>query len=105
MVKEVNNLPASQTLVQSGSQVVYYGYADQIPNLLQEIGRLREITFRQVQEGTGKAIDLDRFDAHYLHLFLWNQDTREVVGAYRLGRTDKIMTNAGNHRLIHGYLV
>jgi putative hemolysin len=95
IIKEVNNLPASQTLVQSGSQVVYYGYADQIPNLLQEIGRLREITFREVQEGTGQAIDLDRFDAHYLHLFLWNRETREVVGAYRLGRTDKIIQTIG----------
>lgn len=95
LVKEVKMLPVSQTLVQSGNQLVCYGYADQIPNLLQEIGRLREITFRQVQEGTGKAIDLDRFDAHYLHLFLWNQDSREVVGAYRLGRTDRIMRTMG----------
>ncbi len=72
------------------------GCADQIPNLLQEIGRLREVTFRQVKEGTGKAIDLDRFDAHYLHLFLWNREAQEVVGAYRMGRTDRIMKELGS---------
>jgi len=99
MIKEVNNLPASQTLVQSGNLVACYGRADQIPNLLQEIGRLREITFREVKEGTGKAIDLDRFDAHYLHLFLWNQETREVVGAYRLGGTDTILRTTGSKGL------
>lgn len=96
LVREVKNLPASQTLVESGDLTVYYGRAEQMPNLLQEIGRLREITFREVQEGTGQAIDLDRFDAHYLHLFLWNRQNREVVGAYRLGRTDRILKALGS---------
>ncbi len=95
MIKEVNLLPADQTLVQSGGQTVYYAYAHQIPNLLQEIGRLREITFREVKEGTGRSIDLDRFDDHYLHLFLWNQEKQELVGAYRLGCTDTIMADQG----------
>ncbi|MDA1315821.1 MAG: GNAT family N-acetyltransferase [Acidobacteria bacterium] len=49
--------------------------------MLQEIGRLREISFRQVGEGTGKARDLDRFDEHYLHLFVWNRLKHELVGA------------------------
>ena len=62
---------------------------------------MREVTFREVHEGTGKAIDLDRFDAHYLHLFLWNQEKQEVVGAYRLGRTDQIMANLGEPGIIH----
>jgi hypothetical protein len=39
-------------------------YAEQIPNGLEEIGRLREVTFRRVGEGTGKSIDLDRFDSY-----------------------------------------
>jgi putative hemolysin len=99
MIKEVNCLPPSQTLLQSGDFAVFYGQAGEIPNLLQEIGRLREITFREVKEGTGKAIDLDRFDAHYLHLFLWNRETREVVGAYRLGRTDEILGKLGKRGL------
>lgn len=62
---------------------------------MREIGRLREITFRAGSEGTGKASDIDQFDAHYLHLFIWNEDKSEVVGAYRLGLTDEILTKQG----------
>jgi putative hemolysin len=97
--QEVNNLPASQTLVHSGKLTVCYARAAQIPHLLEEIGRLREVTFRKVHEGTGKAFDLDRFDAHYLHLFLWNHEKQEAVGAYRLGGTDQIMASLGSQGL------
>jgi putative hemolysin len=93
--KDVAALPAEQRLVQNGDLAVYIARASQIPNLLNEIGRLREITFRQVQEGTGKAVDLDRFDAYYLHLFVWNQKKKELVGAYRLGLADKILKSQG----------
>ena len=65
--------------------------ASEIPNVLHEIGRLREVTFRQVGEGSGKPIDLDRFDDHYWHLFVWNRRANEVVGAYRLGPSDEIL--------------
>jgi putative hemolysin len=99
MIKEVEGLPNSQVLAYSGNMMVYYAPAEQIPNLLQEIGRLREKTFREVKEGTGKAIDLDRFDAHYLHLFLWNKETSELVGAYRLGCTDRILRTLGSKGL------
>ena len=99
MIQEIDSLPASQALLDSGGMRVYYARARQIPNLLREIGRLREITFRQVKEGTGKAIDLDQFDGHYLHLFLWNQERRELVGAYRLGGTDQILPTMGSKGL------
>ena len=59
-------------LDQSGSLAVYLATAAQIPNALREIGRLREITFRAAGEGTGHSLDLDQFDQHYLHLFVWN---------------------------------
>ncbi|MGQ9921561.1 MAG: lysophospholipid acyltransferase family protein [Desulfobacca sp.] len=95
LAAEVRQLPREQLLVASGAYQVYYAHAPQIPALLQEIGRLREITFRAVGEGTGRAIDLDRFDAHYLHLFVWQGATQEVVGAYRLGRTDQILATLG----------
>jgi putative hemolysin len=62
---------------------------------VREIGRLREITFRAAGEGSGKTIDLDQFDSHYLHLFVWNQAKRELVGAYRLGQTDRILAERG----------
>lgn len=99
MIEEIDSLPASQALLDSGGMTVFYARAGQIPNLLQEIGRLREITFRQVKEGTGKAIDLDQFDGHYHHLFLWNQERRELVGAYRLGGTDRILPTMGSKGL------
>ncbi len=77
-------ISALDPLVSSNGLAAYIATPAQIPETLQEIGRLREITFRAAGEGTGKAIDLDRFDDHYLHLFLWHAQKREIVGAYRL---------------------
>ena len=54
--------------------------------LLREIGRLRELTFRQVGEGTGKAIDMDAYDEHYEHIVLWDGAARKIAGAYRIAR-------------------
>jgi putative hemolysin len=56
---------------------------------VREIGRLREQTFRKAGEGTGKAVDLDDYDDHYLHLVLWRKDLHEIAGAYRLCGTDR----------------
>ncbi|MDO9542519.1 MAG: GNAT family N-acyltransferase [Kiritimatiellia bacterium] len=92
---EIEALPPEQMLTQSGGFVVYIARAQQIPQTLNEIGRLRELTFREVHEGTGQPADLDRFDPYYLHLFLWNQKKSELVGAYRLGLTDVILQNQG----------
>ncbi len=87
---EIAGLPAKSKLVESGGYEVYSASADQIPNVLLEIGRLREITFRQAGEGTGRSIDLDRFDRDYQHLFLWNTDSNEIAGAYRMAGTDVV---------------
>jgi putative hemolysin len=95
LAEEVENLPSSQRLVASGELVAYHARADQIPQTLQEIGRLREISFRAVGEGTGKSRDLDEFDSSYIHLFLWNRGAGELVGAYRLGPTDEILPVSG----------
>jgi len=65
----------------------------EIPSSLIEIGRLREQAFRAVHEGTGQPFDLDMFDQHYVHLFLWNTTRHEIVGSYRLGRVDDILRN------------
>jgi putative hemolysin len=62
---------------------------------MREIGRLRERTFRAVGEGTGKPLDIDEYDAYYMHLFIWNGRTREIVGGYRLGRIDRIISMYG----------
>ncbi len=93
--QEVRRLPEEQRLPGSESLHVYYAAAGQIPEVLREIGRLREITFCAAGEGTGRLLDLDRFDAHYLHLFLWNTERREVVGAYRLGLVDDLTRRFG----------
>ncbi len=95
MEAEIAELPADLCLAESNELSVYVAEANQIPNLLREIGRLREITFRQVGEGTGKAADLDFFDNHYKHLFIWNTEKKELVGAYRLGRADRIIEKFG----------
>ena len=92
---EVAKLAPSRTLVETEDFSVLLAKAGEIPNILHEIGRLREITFRQVGEGTGKPIDLDRFDDHYWHLFVWNRHANEVVGAYRLGPSDEILARFG----------
>lgn len=73
---------------------VYAAKADQIPMLMREIGIQREHTFRAVGEGTGKSIDLDEFDPLYEHLIMWHTEKKELVGAYRIGRTDQLLESA-----------
>lgn len=99
MVREVEALPLDNHLVEHGDFKVYWAGSDKIPVILKEIGRLREETFRAVQEGTGKATDVDDFDAYYLHLFMWNHVEKEIVGAYRIGRVDKIVEKFGKQGL------
>ena len=98
--REVEEVRASNGLLAShGSLSVFVGAAPEIPHLLREIGRLREVTFREVGEGTGEDIDLDRFDDYYLHIFLWDEKARCLVGAYRLGRADMILRRFGKKGL------
>jgi len=96
---EVEALPAEQRLVASGQFAVQYARSGQIPWCLQEIGRLRELTFRTAGEGTGKASDIDLFDAYYLHLFLWDAQAEAIVGAYRMGLVDEIVARYGKRAL------
>ncbi|MCG3137514.1 MAG: hypothetical protein HJJLKODD_01360 [Phycisphaerae bacterium] len=95
MLREISELPPSQCLVENGEYQVFLARTPQIPAVLQEIGRLREITFRRAGEGSGKALDLDQFDEYYQHLFLWNKPQQELVGAYRIGLTDEILKRFG----------
>lgn len=93
--REIASLPAELRLTGNDELDVFIAHAEQIPLILKEIGRLREVTFRAVGEGTGKAFDLDVFDTYYLHLFIWNRKRAEVVGAYRLGLADVICEQFG----------
>jgi putative hemolysin len=95
LVRELESLPPEQILIRTDKISVVQGKAEQIPHILQEIGRLREITFRREGEGTGKSIDLDRYDQDYVHVFLWNNQKQEIMGAYRLGQTDVVTAKRG----------
>jgi putative hemolysin len=92
---EIARLPADANLISLGDFQVFSASAASMPGVMQEIGRLRETAFRDVGEGTGKALDLDAHDAHYQHLFVWNHVTHEVVGAYRLGFTRELIDQHG----------
>jgi putative hemolysin len=96
LIQEVEDLKKNNKLL--FIQQNYEGYvanSNQIPTILSEIGRLREITFREVGEGTNKKTDLDEFDLYYHHLFIWDKDEHKIVGAYRVGRGDKIIQRFG----------
>jgi putative hemolysin len=96
IVTEVNKLrDADCRLLQSKNYEVFFTKADKIPNILHEIGRLREITFREVGEGTNESIDLDKFDQYYHHMFLWDDENKQIAGAYRMGLGSEIFPKYG----------
>jgi putative hemolysin len=82
-------------LLQSKNYEVFLAKASEIPNILHEIGRLREITFRAVGEGTNESIDIDKFDKYYHHMFLWDDETKQIAGAYRMGLGSEIFPKYG----------
>lgn len=91
LLAEIDSLPKSRLVYERKQFRVYIVKGSKAPNLLLEIGRLRELTFREVREGTGKPYDTDHFDLDYLQLFLWDTEKNEIVGGYRMGQTDKIL--------------
>ena len=82
-------------LLKSKNYEVFFASAKDIPNLIHEIGRLREITFRAIGEGTNKEVDLDKFDNYYHHLLLWDTVAEKLVGAYRMGLGKEIYKKYG----------
>ncbi|MCI5071925.1 lysophospholipid acyltransferase family protein [bacterium] len=86
----INALPEAALLLRSKNFSVYVAEHKQIPMLMHEIAIQRERSFRNVGEGTGKAIDTDAFDQYYKHLFVWDEDAKKVVGAYRIALSDEI---------------
>ncbi len=99
IASEIDALPTACLLDEAREMAVFVANAQQIPLALQEIGRLREITFRNAGEGTGATRDLDRFDPHYQHLFVWNREKREIVGAYRIGDVPHLLAGHGRKGL------
>ncbi|MEP2937591.1 MAG: lysophospholipid acyltransferase family protein [Gilvibacter sp.] len=94
--EEIAQLRADEKrLLQSKNYEVFLAAAPSIPAILQEIGRLREITFRAIGEGTNQSTDLDQFDGYYHHMFLWDSNEKTLVGAYRMGLGSKIFEAYG----------
>ncbi|MFW5497839.1 MULTISPECIES: lysophospholipid acyltransferase family protein [unclassified Maridesulfovibrio] len=88
IITELSMLGPESVLVENNEFAVHEVHAANCPFIMHEIGRLREKTFRQVGEGTGLAVDVDRFDNTFIHLVLWHKESKEIAGAYRIARTD-----------------
>ncbi|MFT7234704.1 MAG: putative hemolysin [Methylophagaceae bacterium] len=81
-----------------GKRIILFDFkSDSV--VMHEIGRLREISFRQVGEGTGKSRDLDRFDRDCRHLILWDEDALEIAGAYRLAEVNRLLKQTDSRGL------
>lgn len=96
IIKEIQSLRQShKMLFKNGNYEVYFGTYQEIPSIMREIGRQRELTFRAVGEGTNLPFDLDQYDQHYHHLFLWDDEAQKLVGAYRMALGAEVMKRQG----------
>jgi len=95
--KEVEPLRDTYRAWQEKNYEVFIVPTSVIPNVIREIGRLREITFREIGEGTNKSVDLDEYDIYYHHLFIWDTEAKLIVGAYRIGLGDEIFYSQGKN--------
>ena len=93
--KEIEPLRENYRVWQEKDYEVFIVPTSVIPNVIREIGRLREITFREIGEGTNKSTDLDEYDIYYNHLFIWDSEAKLIVGAYRIGLGDEIFYSQG----------
>lgn len=85
----------SYKLLEQGDFEVYCAPTPSMPSMMREIGRVREESFREVGEGSGRSCDIDPFDQHYYQLFVWNKANCDLVGAYRLGLVDELLAKGG----------
>ena len=99
--QEVNQVASKYLLFRSNNYLVICVPSFEIPEIMNEIGRLREKTFREVGEGTNQQIDVDEYDLYYNQLFIWDEQERKIVGAYRVGKGNDIMDQYG----IRGFYV
>lgn len=97
LMKEIDALMRDHVILQSGPYVLIACDLEGRPALRQELGREREITFRQVGESTGLAYDTDAFDAYYEQLIIWDEKAQRLVGGYRFGCGDKIYSAYGRN--------
>lgn len=97
ILNDIKNLREKEgkLLFSNGSYDVYFTKFEEIPAMMREIGRQRELTFRAVGEGTNLPFDLDEYDKHYCHLILWDNTHQKIAGAYRMALGSEIMKNQG----------
>ncbi len=95
ILSEIASLPSEALMARSGDFSVYVADGCEIPSVLREIGRLREVTFRAAGEGSGLALDLDEYDQYYKQLFIWGTAKQRIVGAYRFAATKEIIKTRG----------
>ena len=95
IVADIEALPADRLLTENSEFAVYAARGLEMSHLLDELGRLREVTFRAAGEGTGRSADIDHFDDYYWHILLWDKENQELAGAYRAGNTDEIIRAHG----------
>ena len=96
IIDEIDALRANGScVIETAAYAVLAGQGERIPAVLEEIGRLREIAFRAVGEGTGRSRDLDEFDPYYTHLILWNKEDARIAGSYRFAWTQDVLPRRG----------
>ena len=95
MLKELDAIREKSFLYSASDYDCYLADYEDIPNLMHEIARLREETFRAIGEGTGKRLDQDEFDLHFKHLILWDNVKQKIAGCYRLGIGSEIIPKFG----------
>jgi putative hemolysin len=93
--EEIDKIRESALIHTQNEFELYIAHCNSIPSIINEIGRLREHTFRDIEEGTNHSVDLDEFDLYYHHLFIWDKNAQCIVGAYRLGKGQDIMAKYG----------
>ena len=95
MEREIKTMGKDAFLFQTGVYQVYCTPSRHIPHLMYEIGRLREITYREVGEGVGGQLDIDEYDSYYHQLFVWDSQNKKIVGGYRIGAGQEIYNRYG----------
>ncbi len=95
ILEEIQKIKPDYTLFNLKNYTAFCAPSDEMPNILTEIGRLREITFREVGEGTNRSIDIDEFDLYYNQMFIWDNEQERIVGAYRIGKGKEILDQYG----------
>ncbi|WP_394265341.1 lysophospholipid acyltransferase family protein [Bergeyella zoohelcum] len=96
LLQDINKLRnTDKHFFSNGNYEVYFAAYHDIPSVMREIGRQRELTFRAIGEGTNLPFDLDEYDQYYHHLFLWDDEAEKLAGAYRMGLGKEIMKQRG----------